>query len=223
MVEYVIHPKLKLHLISSFFTKIQSREIILNPKKIYSQLCQLEASFDSHFPNDNNNEILNEKRVQKATNQLNKYPFIQKVQRRATSEITYDQEVELCLIALNSYVEVRHIKDVRHDLMDHESHVSEAKIKSEQLELAQLRRDADLEIQVKNTKKSGSFLNRLKSITENNRIYDMNTTNAEAGLYVPIKIDLAAYRDDIKFVDLVSPRVMPKLAGKFNLLFATLN
>lgn len=219
----MIHPKLKLHLISSFFTKIQSREIILNPKKIYSQLRQLEASFDSHTPNDNNNEMPNEKRVKKVTDPLHKYPFIQKVQRRATSEITYDQEVELCLIALNSYVEVRHIKDVREHFIDDKSHVSEAKIKSDKNELAKLRHDADLEIQVKSTNKSGSFFNRLKSITENNRIYDMNVTNAEAGLYVPLKIDLAAYRDDIKFVDLVSPRVMPKLSGKFSHLFVTLN
>lgn len=223
VVEYVIHPKLKLHLISSFFTKIQSREIILNPKKIYSQLRLLEARCDSHSTNDNNNEMPNEKRAKKDPNQSHKYPFIQKVQRRATSEITYVQEVELCLIALNSYVEVRHIKDVRRHFMDDESHVSAARINSEQQELAKLRRDADHEIHVKSTNKSGPFYSRLKSITKNNRIYDVNVTNAEAGLYVPLKIDLAAYRDDIKFVDLVSARGMPKLGAKFSHLFATLN
>lgn len=220
----MIHPKLKLHLISSFFTKIQSREIILNPKKIYSQLRQLEIKSDSISSNDNNNEMPNEKPGKKDTNQSLKYPFIQKVQRRATSEITYDQEVELCLIALNSYVEVSHIKDVRRHLMYDESHhVSEATIESERQELMKLRQDADLKIQVKSTQKSGSFASRLKSITKNNRIYDLNVTNAEAGVYALLKTDLAAYRDDIKFVDLVSPHVMPKLGAKFSHLFATLN
>lgn len=223
MVEYVIHPKLKLHLISSFFTKIQCREIILNPKKIYSQLRQLEGIFNSRSQNDNNNDEPNEKRREKSIHQPLKYPFIQKVQRRATSEITYDQEIEMCLIALSAYVEVRHIKDVRHHLMDDEKKVSKAKIERDKKELSKLRENDELEIHVKGVERTGSFSSRLKSMTKNNRIYDVDVTNAEAGLYVPLKIGLAAYRDDIKFVDLVSPRIMPKLGAKFQHLFSKLN
>lgn len=230
IIKEVEHPKLKLHLITALLTKIDHKSVTLNPKTIYFSLKQIESEFGDDFDEEigQNNNIVKTKGTEAHTSsaQITQYPYNNKVNRRAASELTAKQHVELHLTALNSYIRVFHIKEFQEYWKNYE-HLEKQKfklieqytdaVKTFWQEPAQPFDLAELE-QIQKQ----AFAKRIKK--NDSPIYTLDVMNEESSItkFINIKVNVKMYRDDLKFCDMITTG-MPKLHAKFDQLFPQLN
>lgn len=221
-----MHPKLKLCLINALLTKIEHKKIALNPQEIYGLLRELELNFDNIFDktNSQNNNVVKTKDsvVRTVAAGDSKYPYLQKVNKRVVSELSYEQKTELYLIALSSYMDIFHIDEVQDYWKNYDQYTDERKMALQRYreESVMVQNEAvepyDLD-RMKKLQKT-SFEKRIKDLTENGHIHRLDVMYEVDGVRFLPKVDVKKYRNDGKYVDLIANR-MKKLRTKFGALF----
>lgn len=187
------------------------------------------------FGDDFNEDIGQNNNVIKSKNEKNnativptmKYPYLQKMHRRAATELTAKQHVELHLTAINAYISVFHIKEFNEYWKNYKQYEMDkvnilGQFKQEIKTFQQSKKPFDLKQMEQLQRKS--FDNRVKMIGEKSHIYDIDVLMEEAGILETIKIqaDAYQYREDLKYVDMITSE-MPKLQTKFTKMFPQLN
>lgn len=221
IIEYVIHPNLKLKLIAALFTRIEKRDITLNPERIYPRLRELENEFEKYLSqsSNNNTDKIDINIGEVSSGSRKKYPCMLKTRRRAASDLSYEQQIKLYLIALNSYMEVHHTEDVWRYLKECDRLRAQEKDEFEAGQAISMEEDP---VASKKKMKKSSFGIRLESLNETGHIHDSNIKNKAAGVGISFEIDQTLFRNDIKFIDLISKKV-PKIRSKFDDLFPILH
>lgn len=226
IIKNILHPKLKLCLINALLTKIDHETIELSPEKIYHLMCNLESNFDNIYDktNSQNNNVVkpNDTTIRANAADDSKYPYLQKVNKRAYSEISYEQQVELYLIALQAYIDIFHIDEVQDYWKNYDQYTT---ARNAALERCRADRRAikektvepyDLDRMKKLQKMP--FEKRVKDLAEHGHIHRLDVMYEAGGIRLLPEVDIKKYRNDRKFVDLIANQ-LPKLRTKFDALF----
>lgn len=231
VIELVEHQRLKLYLVAAVLTKIDHKNVELNPKNIYFSLNRMEReckneAFSSSLGQNNN--VVKKLKSTKINDAIPlKYPCLQKVQRRAiTGELTDQQHIQLHLTALNAYINVFHIKEFRNYWKDYDRLKQRKDLdlvnyndasKSYQNDTVE---PFDLRLIEKMQHKS--FDSRIRANAHEG--YSLDVLNEAVGITEKIEMyaDVKKYREDLKFVDMIL-NGLPKLREHFGPLFTTLD
>lgn len=226
IIENILHPKLKLSLINALMTKIEHKTIALHPQQIYLSMCELESNFDDIFDqtNSQNNNVVKPYRTIVRTNAAgdSKYPYLQKVNKRVTSALSYEQQVELHLTALRAYMDIFHIDEVQDYWKNYDQYADERKVAMDRCQ--QERRTMKIEKvepydleQMKQLQKT-PFVKRVKDLAATGHMHRLDVMYEVDGVSFLPEIDIKKYRNDGKYVELIANQ-MTKLRTKFNALF----
>ncbi|XP_055322751.1 uncharacterized protein LOC129578362 [Sitodiplosis mosellana] len=231
IIKIVGHPRLKLYLITALLTKIDHKIVTLAPKSIYFSLKQIESEFGDDFNEDvgqNNNVVKTtvSETADTSSAPVMKYPYLQKVSRRAASELTCKQHAELLLTALNSYISVFHIKECQQywknfDQLEKQQIKQLGRYKAE-VESFEKDPAQPFDLKVLEKLQQQSFDERVSKITS--PIYGSDVMTEETGIteVINIKVNVKKYRDDLKFCDMIATE-LPMLQTKFGAMFPRLN
>lgn len=218
-----MHPKLKLCLINALLTKIEHKKIALNPEKIYQLLRDLESNFEV---SQNNNVVKTKDNTVVRTAVVggdSNYPYLQKVNKRVASALSYEQQAELYLIALRAYMDIYHIDEIRDYWKNYDQYTDERK-------MALQRYSAECNNTIQNEpvkpydlarmkkRQSIPFDIRIKHLAQHDHIHRLDVMYEVDGVRFQPKVDVKEYRNDEKFVDLIADE-MEKLRTKFDALF----
>lgn len=231
IIKNILHPKLKLHLINALLTKLEHKKITLNPEIIYNLLRDLESEFDDIFDEtirQNNNVVKAKGSTAKATAaDDSKYPYLQKVNKCASSTLSHDQNAELQLIALRAYMDIFHIDEFQNYWNNYDRYTAER-------ESALQRYRSDCEAMRKGTVEPPLDLDEMmkcQAIPFNKRVNDSAKTGHIHPLDVIYEVDkihfevnanVKRYRNDVKYVNLIASKMI-KLRTKFGSLFPIKN
>lgn len=229
LIKIIKHPRLKLSLIVALLTKIDHKEIVLNPQTIYYSLKQMEKEFDVVFDESNNNNNAKTKMSKSSAPNAPtmQYPYLQKLHRRAASELTSEQNVELHLIALNAYMATFHSEELKQYWKNHQQNHAQLEKLSKQYRAETKAFDQtvpepfDLEKMEKMQLKP--LCDRVKVIGKDSHIYSLDVMNKNNQIILSTPAELHVikkYRNDRKYIDLITAK-LPKLHTKFHALFPT--
>lgn len=236
LIKSVEHPRLKMNLINGVLTKIEHKDIVLTPKNIYSSLLPMEEQFDDFFidkdlHNNNNNSNSSKTKSSKlnSSNQLSeKFPFLQKMNRRSSSELSNDQHVELHLIALNAFISTFHMGEKYWNWRDYEQIEAEFEATTKQYRTERMEFDKteptpfdQKQMEKWQSKKSENLNDRIRKCGRENIVYSLDVMNKDSGIIEEIRCDsdlLRKYRNDLKYIDVIAAQ-LPKLRERFPSLF----
>lgn len=115
-------------MITIFLSKINRKNIVLNPKNIHRQLALLKNNMgcdrsETETINDTNNNTNSKENDKNRKNRNvkqvcvgeNSYPVLKATKRKAKSELSNQDFIQMWLIALNAYLNVYHINDIQND------------------------------------------------------------------------------------------------------------
>lgn len=215
------HPRLKHNLITALLTKIDNKKVTLNPKNIGNTLAIWENEFDDDTNTQNNNNV---KKVEPVKNPVPvmKYPYVQKTQRRIQNELTYEQQVELHLTALNAYISIFRTNEVKQQWANHT--LGElCCIRNEhrylkELEIFQLTAPQPIDLKQMEKLLESPFDERVKAIGAISCVYSLDVINRATKFRFHPQTNIRKYRDDFKYIDMISTG-MPKLFAKFRAFF----
>lgn len=222
----VVHPRLKLYLITALLTKIDHKTVTLSPENIYNSLCQLEAQFDANYDKLNNNNNIGKKMDVHSNVGAMKYPCLEKVSRRAASDLSYEHHTEFLLIALKAHISIFHIDEFQqysknYDHIEEERREMLQQYRSE-VKCYQKGTPEPFDLKKMDKLQQKSLHERVIALGKTSQIYDLNVMNEDVGMLYPICIDATKYRNDAKFIDLIATS-LPKLKSKFSSLFPNFN
>lgn len=229
VIRTVENPRLKLYLINALLTKIDHKNITLDPETIHSSLYELEKQFDHVFDKtdtqiNNNNVEKNKGSIPRSSSvTTSKYPYLQKVNRRAVSELSFERHSELLLIALNTYTDIFHMEEIREywkNFDRYETHTAD-ELKRYKMEVTSFEMDLvdPFNLEVMQNLQKKSLKDRIEAM-EHDRSFCLDVLNKANGLNIQLKIqfDPKVYRNDRKYIDLITVG-FPKLRSKFGALF----
>lgn len=189
-----------------------------------------ETHFDEYFDvtNSQNNNLVKPKDTMICTNGAaaavgdSKYPYLQKVNKRASSDLSSEQQVELYLIALRAYMDIFHIDEVRDYWKNYDQYTDERKMAIQQC-IAERRAMKNEKVEpydldrMKKLQKT-PFEKRIEDLAENGRIHRMDVMYEVDGIRFLPNVNGMKYRNDAKYVELFGNQ-MTKLRTKFDALF----
>lgn len=224
---------MKLYLITALLTKIDHQKVTLVPETIHSSLYELEKQLlddaDSHINNNNVEKIKGSER-RAGNDTKSKYPYLQKVNRRAASVLSIEWHSELLLVALSAYMNIFHTEEIHQywqNLDRYETEMADelkrygVDMKSVELEPVD---SFDLNVMKKLQKKSlqdriaAMEQDRIFNLDVLNRANGLNMLNEANDLQLKLQFDPKIYRNDAKYIDLITVS-FPKLRSKFGALF----
>lgn len=192
---------------------------------------QLESGFDYNMDktNSQNNNLVKTKKtivgsVAGAGACVTKYPYLQKVNKRVASTLSYEQQVEIYLIALRAYMDIYHVDEAQDYWNNYDRYTVEREMALDRYkkDCEAMQNEAvepyDLEEMQKLQKKS--LDKRIKKSSENSYIPRLDVVYEVVGccLHSELKPNVKKYRNDAKFVDLIANQ-MKNLRTMFGPLF----
>lgn len=234
IINRVKHSSLKLYLINALFTKIEHQNIVLNPKSIFNTLRPIEVDFDYYFGEEkhqnNNNNIVKPNKSKRmgngsssscidTANVANKYPYLQKISRRAASELLPEHHVQLQLTALNAYMNIFHTHEIQQNWKNYQQNQSKHND-----ELKQYKSDVkSFEEAIVDPFDLDEMRQALQEPLHHTKlaspIYSLDVMNEACKMHILIHlISIKNYRSDAKYVDLISTELV-NLRAKFSELF----
>lgn len=194
---------------------------------IYFSLKQIEKVIDHDWDEDvgqNNNVVKTKTRASSAP--VMKYPYLQKMSRRAASEISMKQHAELHLSALDSYLTVFHIKEFQQYWKNYDQ-LEQQKIQvtieyKKEIESFENDPAQPFDSMTMDELQTIPFDERINGIKRT--IYSFDVMSEVSGITsaINIKVNVKKYREDLKFCDKITTE-MPKLQSKLGSLFPQLN
>lgn len=231
IIKVVEHPRLKLYLINALLTKIDHKNVSLDPRIIYLSLKKIESDIDDGFDEDvgQNNNVVKTKVSTAGTcnGSVMKYPYLQKHSRRAASELSCKQHAELHLTALNAYMSVFHIKEIQHYWKNfaklEKKKIMESSQFKKEVEAFQQDPAQPFDLNSMDELQKQPFNERVSRIAKETKIYNLDVMNEHAGITEDIEIKeiTKKYRENVKYSDLIANE-MPILQTKFGSLFSRL-
>lgn len=213
VIHHIDQPRLKVQLVSALMTKIQGKNVLLDPQSIHQQLLQMEKNFHCYFgdkgsaPNSYNNNNSKVENQNATDDPRTHYPFLQKKRRRTKcSELTGEAHIELLLVSFKAYAQAFHLKDICS---------TNVQLKKQN----QLKSGASVSSKKKITKRE-SFNQRL-SVFEEMHSTDWEVKFTESNIFVDTLPNTQKCRNDAKFFDVVndSMETLPKIRAKFGAYF----
>lgn len=158
---------------------------------------------------------------QTAGDRAMKYPYLQRVNRRAASDLSYEQHAELHLVALRAYMKVFHIEEFQQYWKNYDRNEAERMGELERYK-AELKPSKRLPFNLSAMKMlQKKPLDRRMKVLGQDRIFGLDVLNEDHLRFKPY-VDTKKYRNDAKFVDMVATH-LPKLHSKLGSLFPTPN
>lgn len=189
------------------------------------QYC--ESHFEQIFDQTNiqNNNVVKPKDTAVRASALaaaeSKYPYLQKVNKRAYSEMSDEQSAELYLIALRAYMDIYHIEEFQDHWKNHDRYADERKTAMERYraERRAMKNEAvePYDLDRMKTLQKVPFEKRVKDLAKDGHIHRLDVMYEVDGIHFPPKVDIKKYRNDAKHVELIANQ-MPKLRSKFGAL-----
>lgn len=223
---------MQLYLINALLTKIEHKNVSLDPATIYLSLKKIESNIDDGFDEDvgQNNNVVKAKfsTVDTSNGLVIKYPYLQKISRRASSELSLKQLAELHLTGLNAYMSVFHIKEIQ-NYWKNFAELEKKKI----MAMSQYQKDLEsfqqdpaqpFDLNSMDELQKQSFDERVSKITNQSNIFNLDVMNKKSGITedIDIKVNTKKYRENVKYSDMIANE-MPILQKKFSSLFSRLN
>lgn len=191
---------------------------------------ELETNFDDIFDktNSQNNNVVKPKDTATRTNTTasadSKYPHLQKVNKRVSSEMSNEQSAELNLIALRAYMDIFHIDEFQDCWESYDQYTDERKMALERCreERRAMKNEKAEPYDLDRMKKLQKipFEKRIKDLAEHGQIHRLDVMYEVDGIRFLPKVEIKKYRNDAKYVDLIANH-MPKLRSKFDALLPT--
>lgn len=229
-----------MYLINGVLTKIEHKDVVLTPEIIHSSLLPMEKQFDNlfidkdlHNNNNNNNSAQTKSSKLDASNQSSvKYPFLQKMNRRSSSELSDEQNVELHLIALDAFISTFHMGEKYWNWRNYEQIETEFEATTKQYQTERMNYDRTeptpfdpKKMEKWQSKKSENLSDRIRKIGRDNIVYSLDVMNKDSRIIEEMRCDsdlLRKYRNDLKYIDVISAQ-LPKLRERFSSLFPKAN
>lgn len=227
IIQNVLHPRLKLSLINALLTKIEHKKITLNPQNIYNSMSELELQFDHVFDKTNsrnNNKVLAKHSIvgKVGIDADTKYPHLQKVSKHVASELSYEQQADLHLIALRAYMDTFHIDEFQDYWEHYDQYTNERetalKRYREERDAIQKKMVEPYDLHKMQKLQQQPFENRIIELAPNGHIHRLDVMNEVEQIHFQPTVNVKRYRNDAKYVDLIANQ-LPKLHSKFGASF----
>lgn len=186
---------------------------------------ELESNFDNIFDktNSQNNNVVKPKDTTIRANAAadSKYPYLQKVNKRVTSEMSYEHSAELYSIALRAYMDIYHIDEFQDCWASYDECAGERKmaLKRYREERSAMKNETVEPYDLDRMKKwqKTPFERRIKDLAEHGQIHRLDVMYEVDSIRFLPNVDIKKYRNDVKHVELIANQ-MPKLRSKFDAL-----